>query len=128
MPIRHAIRGQLTPRGVTPRRLAAANRALQRQRDRLPLFADQVAAEQGTPAERIEQFDRDQLEHDQARRDLASQHWRWGRSQLSQLTADVRTEILERWNNSSIPPTSAYFADFVRRQLRDHGLPIKDDA
>ena len=128
MPIRHASHGHLTPRGITPRRLSAAKRALQRQRERLPLFADQVAAEQGTPEERIEHFDQRQLEREQGHRDLAARHWRWGRYQLSQLSAEIRLEIIERWNSSMIPPQSHYFADFVRRQLRDRGLPIEGDA
>ena len=100
MPIRHASIGHLTPRGITPRRLSAAKRALQRQRERLPLFADQVAAEQGTPEERIEYFDQKQLERDQGHRDLAARHWRWGRHQLSQLSAEIRLEIIERWFES----------------------------
>ena len=128
MPIRHASIGHLTPRGITPRRLSAAKRALQRQRERLPLFSDQVAAEQGTPEERIEHFDQNQLEREKGHRDLAARHWRWGRHQLSQLSAEIRLEIIERWNRSLIPPHSHYFADFVRRQLRDRGLPIEDDA
>ncbi len=96
MPIRHASIGHLTPRGITPRRLSAAKRALQKQRERLPLFADQVAAEQGTHEERTEHFDQRQLEREQGHRDLAARHWRWGRYQLSQLSAEIRLEIIER--------------------------------
>ena len=128
MSIRHSVRHRPEPRGITPRRLAAAKRAHQREVDRLPLFADQVAAEQGTPEERIERFDQDQLEHNQGRRDLAAKHWRWGRRQLSFLSAEIRIDILELWNATSIPANAAYFADFVRHQLRDRGLPIDDDA
>ena len=58
MPIRFEKRLYKTKaRGITPRRLAAAKRALKRQRDKYPLFADQIAARQPTPEERIWEMD-----------------------------------------------------------------------
>ena len=90
----------------------------------MPLFADQVAAEQPTPAERIAYFDERLLDGNQGRRDLAAKHWRWARHQLAAVSADVRAEIVERWNASSIPPEAHYFADFVRTQFRRRSLPI----
>lgn len=124
MPIRHTVRHRPEPRGITPRRLSAAKRALSRERDRLPLLAGQVAAEQPTPEDRIQHFDRQLLEHDQAHRDLAAKHWRWGRTQLSFLSAEIRVAILAAWNASSIPANAHYFADFVRTELRRRDLPI----
>ena len=118
MRIRHRSRGRITPRGPTPRRLAAARRALQRERDRLPLFADQVVAEQVSPDERIRRIDQEQLADEQSRRDLAARHWNWGREQLLVHSPAVRHATLDKWNVSSIPADAAYFADFVRRELR----------
>jgi hypothetical protein len=122
MKIRHAIRGRLQPRGITPRRLAAARKALQRERQRLPLFANQVAAEQPSAPERIEACDLDLLRREQEHRDLAARHWRWGRNVLARQDEAVRREVVARWNSSTIPPEAAYFADFVRRQLMLRGL------
>ena len=94
------------------------------ERERLPLFADQVAAEQPTPEERITHFDERLCGGNQGRRDLAAKHWRWARRQLTGVSADVRREIVERWNFSSIPPEAHYFADFVRTQFRRRCLSI----
>ena len=125
--MRHLVRWRPRVRGVTPRRLAAAKRALKRQRDRLPLFADQVSQEQETPEERIERFDLELLAHDQRFRALAAKHWRWGRRLLRRQTTEVQQEILAKWNRSPIPPDAAYFADFVRRELRNRGLTIQEE-
>ena len=124
MPIRHRNRHRPEPRGITPRRLAAAQRALARERSRFALFATQVAAEQPTPEQRIENFDRRLLQADQGHRDLAARHWRFARRQLGFLSHAVRSEIIAAWNASSIPPDPHYFADFVRREIRRRGFPI----
>ena len=128
MPIRHNVLYRPQPRGVTPRRLSAATRALRKERERMPLFANQVAAEQLSPEERIQHFDRQLLNQNQGHRDLAAKHWRWGRTQLSFLSVEIRVAILAAWNVSSIPSEAHYFADFIRRQLRDRDIPINDDA
>ena len=128
VPIRHSLRHRIEPRGTTTRRLAAANRALKKERDRRPLFAEQIAAEQPSPEQRIEDADRCLLDYDQAHRDLAAAHWRRGRRWLSAIPADVRAEIVDLWNRKTCPPTAAYFCDFVRRELKRRGLPFADDA
>lgn len=125
MALRHRVRHRPEPRGITPRRLAAARRALAKERKRLALFEDQVAAEQPTAEERIEHFDQKLLTSDQGHRDLAAKHWWWGRRQIAVLSDSVRSEIIARWNASSIPADAHYFADFVRRELRRRGLPIR---
>ena len=125
MKTRHRRRGRLRLRGITPRRLAAAKRALQRERDRHALFADQVASEQPTAEERITKSDLGVIEYDQGHRDLAATHWRWGRMQLRNCP-EIAEEILAKWNRSSIPDTGTYFADFVRCAIRARGLTIKE--
>lgn len=123
MKIRHTIRGWPTVPGITPRRLAASRRALHRERERLALFADQVAAEQETPEERIARFDLEFLEYDQGHRDLAAKYWRWARRKLSELADDVQAELIDRWNRSWVPKRAEYFAGFVRTELRRRSRP-----
>jgi hypothetical protein len=120
--IRHRIRPRFEPRGSTPRRLAAAERALKRERDRHPLFASAVAAEQGTAEERIARFDRAAIVQEQSFRDLAARHWRLGRQWLASVNAEVREVLLAQWNASSVPADAAYFADFLRTRLRRWGI------
>ena len=124
--IRHNVRHRPEPRGVTPRRLKAAEKALAKERRRLALFETQVADEQPTPEQRIERFDEQLLAADQGHRDLAAKHWRFGRRQLAVLSDSVRSEIIARWNASLIPADAHYFADFVRRELRRRGLPLQE--
>ena len=119
MPIRHSLRHRFQPRGVTPRRLGAAKRALTNERQKRPLFADQIEEEQESPEERINRFDDAMVDHEQGHRDLAAKHWRQGRRMLSEISEEIRSDLIERWNASSVPPTAAYFADFVRCKLRD---------
>ena len=126
--MRHEVRYRHSPRGITPRRLAAAKRALKRERDRLALFADEVAREQPSPEERIESFDDRGMRAERAMRDLAARHWRWGRRQLELVSDDVRQQILCAWNRSMAPPSAHYFADYVRTRLKRLGISPVEDA
>ena len=125
--MRHRVRYRPQTRGPTSRRLAAARRALERERERYALFADQVAAEQETAEERIDRFDQRGIDQDQGHRDLAAKHWRWGR-QLDGLAAEIKASILEAWNRTLAPPEAHYFADFVRTRLKRLGIPVQEDA
>lgn len=121
--MRHSLSGRYSPRGVTARRLAAAERALRLERESLPLFAEQVAAEQPTAVQRIERHDASQAEYFQRQRELAAVHWRWGRLML-RLHPEHAADIMAKWNQSRIPPTAAYFADFVRTELKRRGVTL----
>lgn len=122
MRIRRRIPDRIEPRGITPRRLVAAGRALARERAKLALFAQQVLTEQETPEERIDRFDRAMIDHDQGHRDLAARHWRQGRRMLHSLPPELQAILVDDWNQSTIPPDAAYFADFVRTRLRRLGF------
>ena len=126
--MRYCVRYRPLPRGPTVRRLAAAKRALSREQERYALFADQVAAEQETPQERIDRFDQRVLNQDRGHRDLAAKQWRWGRRQLDAVPAQTKAEILRAWNRSFAPPEAHYFADFVRSRLNRLGISLQEDA
>jgi hypothetical protein len=104
MKIRHSVLSRPEPRGTSPRRLAAAGRALARERERFGLFAKQVLVEQETAADRIRRIDAENLRHDQSFRDLAAKHWREGRRLLRSVLPDIQAEVLQSWNRSGIPP------------------------
>lgn len=122
--MRHYIVHKPTPRGITPRRLAASRRALLREQQRYPLFRDQVAAEQPTPEGRVTVIDLGTLEHWQRQRDLAATHWRWARKLLRMLDANTQAELLGYWNRSKRPGDAAHFADFIRTEFRNRHIPI----
>lgn len=104
-------------RPVTPRRVAAAVRALKRERDKVPLFAEEVAAEQPTPEQRVERLDQGFVATWQEIRNQRARVWRKARARLRSLPPDAQAEILARWNRSTVPGDSAYFADFVSHCL-----------
>ena len=126
MRIRHTKRYRHTPRGVTSRRLAAAERALKREREALPLFAAQVAAQQPTAVKRIRDRDALGVRAEQGMRDLEAQHWRWARQQLTAASDEIREDIIATWNRSPTPPNGSYFASFVRTRLRRAGVAFDD--
>ena len=95
---------------------------LQRERERLPLFAGQVAAEQETPEARIARLDRDFVQYDARHRALAASQWRIGRRLLASVNEAFRAVLLRQWNVSSVPADAAYFADYIRTRLRRWGI------
>ena len=100
--------------GATPRRLAAARRALQKQRDKYPLFAKEIAAGQPTPEERIQTYDRDIIENMRMMRKFISDQWRRGRKALKAVPENEQRELLNHWNQKRFGPlTSEYFANLV---------------
>ncbi len=107
-------------RPATSRRVAAATRALRRERDKLPLFADQVASEQPTPEERIDT----QEQHCEAwwnrLRDTCAIHWKLGRKML--FAMPDWQDVLARWNDAPYPARSEYFADYMHHCLHDRGI------
>ena len=122
MGLRRRFPDRIEPRGITPRRLSAAERALARERGKLVLFAQQVLAEQESAEERIDRMDQSMIAYDQGHRDLAARHWRHGRRMLRSLPPELQTNLIEKWNGSCVPPNAAYFADFVRTRLRRKGM------
>lgn len=125
--IRHGRRPRslLNPRPVTPRRLSAAERALTRQRQRLPLFAEQLAAVQPRAEERIEAFEEAALESERRIRRFEAGCWRDGRRWLRNMPKPLRGRCLRRWNESSCPAEGAYFAAIIRDEARSAGVDVE---
>lgn len=105
-------------RDITPRRLAAAKRALQRQRDKCPLFADQIAERQPTPEERIDKIDEQNLMCWIRLRKSECKNWLQLRHIVrKEICPWLKQEFLERWNKSSCPGSAVYALDSLL-QLR----------
>jgi len=117
--VRHQKAVRNEPRPVTKRRLAAARRALKKERDEHPLLAEQIAAEQPTPEERITAHEKESARHWQSIRDHRAAVWRRARAIVSGLPSEQRDALLNSWNRSTIPGNAAYFADFVQRFLSE---------
>lgn len=115
--MRHSTVHKVGMRPVTGRRIAAAKRFLQKERDKAPLFAAEIEAEQPTPEERIQKHDAGFVAFWQEFRNHDARVWRKARALLRTLPADAQAEIHARWQASSIPGNAAYFSDFLRTRL-----------
>lgn len=102
-----------TARPLTGRRLAAAVRALRREREDCPLFADDIAEEQPTPEDRVSKIDAEQVAHWQRIRDYNARTWRAARRILNSLPAADRDCLLAQWQAAPYPASASYFADFL---------------
>ena len=97
------------------RRLAAAKRALQRERDKYPLFADEIARNQPTPEERIEMLNQESIRRVARMRKFRAEMWRKGRKMLKELSENEQKRFLDYWNNEwRGPRTGTYLCDLVR--------------
>ena len=108
-------------REVTTRRLAAAQRALTKERERAGLFADDVAARQVSPRERVEQADRNLLLTIQENRACAARAWRWVRSLVQELPAGLRKDLLSHYGKGSWPKNPAIITYLLEKIFKTGG-------
>jgi hypothetical protein len=101
------------PRPITPRRLSAARRSLQRQVDAVALFPELQPTE--TPEQRIARLDAAAEAHFQRMRDHTAATWRRARQAFRNLTPPQRAQVLSRWHAPTWhPPHEAhYLADLI---------------
>jgi len=107
-------------RGVTPRRLAAAKRALKKQRDKCPLFRDQVRARQPTPEQRIYDMDTKFVkEWDGLRLATCKQWLKLRRIIRVEVCPDIKEEFLTSWRIKSYPGCPYYALDFLLMLVKE---------
>ncbi len=109
-------------RGITPRRLAASKRKLQKERDKFPLLKDWVAEQQPTPEERILTIDDATVDYFQNLRDDNAKSWRESRNIFYSLEPDLRKKIRKAWANSSYPGDGVYFKLFIKSYLKNRDV------
>jgi len=101
-----------TRREITPRRLAAARRALQAQADAVALFPELQPKQ--TPQQRCEQFDQAAVEMVQRWRDAEADRWRRARRMFRALPPATRTQVEARfWDNRFMPKTAGYLIETI---------------
>jgi hypothetical protein len=85
------------------RRTKAAERALKREREKAPLFGDQIAGEQPTPEERVQGFE----DKEKAARIRDDEKYRSeavkAMEMLSQLPANEQQQFVDHWNSLDRP-------------------------
>lgn len=111
--VRHETMPRALSRPVTLRRVQAAVRALKREQEDCPLFADDIAAEQPTPEERVRLMDAEQVAYWQRIRDYNARTWRAARRILFSLPSEERDRLLAAWQAAPYPGGASSFADFL---------------
>lgn len=103
-------------------RLTAAKRALQRERDKTPLFADEIAAEQPSPEGRIKTLDANARAWLAERRSYIAASWRASRAELRAMPAGEALEILREWQYGHLPGSHEYLANLIHSRRRGDKL------
>jgi hypothetical protein len=121
MPLRFEKRLYKTKaRGIAPRRLAAAKRVLKKQRDKYPLFTDQIAARQPTPEQRILEMDAKFVEEWDKLRQAACKKWLELRRIIRKgICPELKMAFLSSWYNLSYPADPYYASDFLLRLVKE---------
>ncbi len=101
--------------GVTGNRLRGAEIALRRQREKVPLFAGHLAAQQPTPEERIADFDAVLVEASRDRRNTQAKCAREARALLAGLTQEQRELVLLRWSVWGGPKEGAMLIYHIKK-------------
>ncbi len=106
-------------RGITPRRLAAAKRTLKKQRDKYPLFREQIAAKQPTPEQRIWDMDSKFVNEWDALRLATCKQWLELRRIIrKEVCPELKDEFLSSWYNANHPADPYYALDFLLQLVR----------
>jgi hypothetical protein len=107
-----------TRRAITPRRLAAARRALQNQADAVALFPELQPTQ--TPQERCDQFDAEAVAMVQRWRDHEAATWKRARQMFRALPSAQRAEVQARyWGNRFMPKTAVYLLETIHTVTKE---------
>lgn len=98
----------------TSRKLAAVKRRQRLDREKFPLFADEIAEGQPDPEQVLIDRAVHWIERQQARRDDLAQQWREARAQLRALPDDRRAAFVRYWNRSKYPGDASYLKSALR--------------
>lgn len=103
------------------RREAAARRAIQRERDRMPLFAADVTE---TTDDRRERSQAGDIASARFWRRERARDWRLVRRWLRDQPDELRAAILEKWNRGTYPATPEYLNSIIRMERKARGLDV----
>jgi hypothetical protein len=99
-------------REITSRRLSAARRAIQRDKDSWALFPEYVRHH--TAEERIAAVDEDVSEGFRLRRKHRADAWRRARAAVRQMPIQQRRDALEFWQRGIYPASPEYLLGLIR--------------
>jgi hypothetical protein len=104
-----------TPKGVTPRRLAAQKRMLQKKVNSMPLLEEWVRDQSPSPEEKILKNDLEAVNKIQYLRDRQAKSWREVRKILFSLSKENRQQLINEFESKSYPKSPEYWLDFLQK-------------
>ena len=119
--MRHSPYPRGPKREATPRRMAAARRTINREREKLGMLADLFEFE--TPEERIARQTEGVEKWEQGMRRHRAESWHQARRELWELPEELRRQILHEWNfTSGLPGAPEYLLDLIRRRTKEKSV------
>lgn len=115
-------------REVTSRRVSCARNAIKRLQKRHPLFADQVAEEEGTPEQRIERIDSEHADRWCSRDAESKRKFLQAAERFADLPAHVFEDAVAEWNSSGRVASGEELANFVNNALAGRSRVMKGVA
>lgn len=111
----------------TPGRVAAAKRAVKKERERAGLFGEELMRFT-TPEQRLDQMDTRFVEFAERIRGYTAETWRKNRQKLSKMPAKLRKEVLDYWNSSPVPKRADNLADLIHQLEVDPKYLMRKDG
>lgn len=109
----------------TNRKLKAAERRLRLDREKFPLFADEIAEGQPTPEELLDARASAFVSNQQANRDREALNWWRARAELRSIPEPDRSAFIRYWNRSKCPGNAGYLLSYMN-MFRDGRLIVHE--
>jgi hypothetical protein len=111
---------------VTPRKIAAIAVRKRHEREKTPLFADEIAAAQSlepTPEEEMERRLASFAIEEKRLRNRRAEQWIRARRVLRSLSKEDRAAVLERYHGRWMPGNPEVLLDLIHSQMREVAGP-----
>lgn len=109
----------------TNRKLKAAERRLRLDREKFPLFAEEIGESQPSPEELLDARARSFVTHQQDNRDRAARNWWQARAELRAIPEPDRSAFIRYWNRSKCPGNATYLLTYMN-MFRDGRLIVHE--
>ena len=109
----------------TNRKLKAAERRLRLDREKFPLFADEIGESQPSPEELLDARARSFVTHQQDNRDRAARNWWQARVELRAIPEPDRAAFIRYWNRCKCPGNGTYLLTYMN-MFRDGRLIVHE--
>src|SRR3546814_7086460 len=97
-------------------KLLAAARRLRLDREKFPLFADEIGESQPTPEELLDARARSFVANQQDNRDRAARNWWQARAELRAIPEPDRSAFVRYWNRCKCPGNATYLLTYMRSE------------